>query len=161
MACHSELDGGASFYNYTTSSGQSSVCYFGFPGKQVWAVVNGVRAENLTWFGDAASAAPTPESVPTSPAPVPAPAIAVTVSRGASAQGKPGCSSSACAFVTVTLTTSRAVRTRWPATPNLMAAPPSTTTRPSPGQSSVCYFRFPGKQVWAVVDGVRSENLTW
>ncbi len=40
---------GESVCEYTTSESESENCYFGFPGYQVYVIVNGVWSNTLTW----------------------------------------------------------------------------------------------------------------
>lgn len=47
-------DSGGQFYSYTTTTDgagnkDSSVCVYGYPGKQVWVVVGGVESNHYTW----------------------------------------------------------------------------------------------------------------
>jgi hypothetical protein len=43
-------DGGwSSYWKYTTASSDSQVCFFGYPGQQVYVLVDGVQSNTLTW----------------------------------------------------------------------------------------------------------------
>jgi hypothetical protein len=50
IVCRAGGDEGG-FYSYTRSgaSNTSSVCFYGFPGRQVWATVDGVASSKITW----------------------------------------------------------------------------------------------------------------
>ncbi len=49
VECWSSLDTSGPFYTYSTNAGQSAVCYFGYSGRDVWVVVNGVGSNHITW----------------------------------------------------------------------------------------------------------------
>ena len=54
VQCWGNVGGSSSFYTYSMStngagSGFSRVCYFGYPGYQAWAVVNGVQSNHIVW----------------------------------------------------------------------------------------------------------------
>ena len=54
VECHSEVDGTAPFYTYTVRTdgngyNRSSTCYFGYPGRAVWAVAGGVTSARVVW----------------------------------------------------------------------------------------------------------------
>lgn len=83
----------------------------------------------------------------------------VTASKGASAQGRPGCTSSACRYLVVSYA-------------NFSAGTHTVTcnsTRDgewyryttSTATTAYCYYGYPGVRVWATVDGVPSNVITW
>jgi hypothetical protein len=37
------------FWTYSTASTTSAVCVYGYPGYHVWAKVDGVESNHLTW----------------------------------------------------------------------------------------------------------------
>lgn len=91
------------------------------------------------------------------------PARKVSVAKGDSAQGRPGCSSSYCRYVKVSFA-------------NYSSGSHTIVCRASGGDeggfytytrtggsntSAVCYYGFPGRAVWATVDGVASAKVTW
>lgn len=89
----------------------------------------------------------------------------VSLAKGASAAGRPGCSSSACRYLAVTVS-------GFPANTNITIecwasnAPrfytyTFRTNSSGGGSSSVCYYGFPGQDVWIMANGVRSNTVRW
>ncbi len=93
----------------------------------------------------------------------PPPPKKVAVARGGSAQGQPGCSVSSCRYIQVTHSGFSS------ATHTIVCRASggdeggfySYTRTGASGASSVCYYGFPGRSVWATVDGVASPKITW
>ena len=122
------------------------LCWIGYEGTRVYAVVDGVRSNTVVWRTS-------------QPQPPPQPQVDVTLTKGPSAQGQSGCSSVYCRFLNVTLTGFSSgshtlecwsTRGRWA----------SRTTSQWPSTQS-CWFGYPGTDVWVVVDGVRSNTVSW
>jgi hypothetical protein len=103
----------------------------------------------------------TTTTAPPPPPPPTAPPRTVSISKGGSAVGQPGCSSSACRWVTVSYS-------------NFGGGSHTVVCRASNGDeggwytystsnttSTVCYYGWPGRQVWVTVDGVESSHITW
>lgn len=92
----------------------------------------------------------------------------VAVSKGASAVGQPGCTHSSCAHIVVTLENFGSGTHRVQFFCNDPSCGPNNDDwSPAPGfqdmasGQSAYYYGFPGKEVWAVVDGVESNHLIW
>jgi hypothetical protein len=49
VECWGSYQGWSRYYTYTTASNPSEVCYFGYPGSQVYVVVDGVQSNTITW----------------------------------------------------------------------------------------------------------------
>jgi hypothetical protein len=104
--------------------------------------------------------------IPPTPDPDPPPTTAdrVTASKGASAQGRPGCSVSACRYVTVGMTGFSANQSVtiecWSSVGHIYTYNTKVGSTGS-GTSSVCYFGYPGEDVWAKVNGITSKKVRW
>lgn len=106
--------------------------------------------------GDGAGGGPPPAPTPPPPSP------SVSVSKGGSAQGQPNCSSTACAYVNVSFKD-------FPDGQHTVTCHATgeeggfyTYTRLGTSDSSaVCYYGYPGSEVWATVDGVASNHVGW
>jgi len=108
----------------------------------------------------------TPYSAP-APARAPAPSGPgqVTLSKGASAQGQPGCAAAACARMVVT---GRSFAPNTSVTVSCASSSEGTfyTYYARVGgdgttSTSTCYYGYPGGTTYAVINGIRSNNLTW
>jgi hypothetical protein len=103
---------------------------------------------------------PPPTPAPTAPPP------SVSVSKGGSAQGQSGCSSSACRYVQISWANFGSGATVsvqcWS---DVDSIPFYSFTKASngagAGSDARCYFGFPGRNVWAVVNGVQSNRVVW
>jgi hypothetical protein len=42
-------DNSGLFHSFSTSTGNFTSCYYGYPGRSVYVVVNGIRSNTLTW----------------------------------------------------------------------------------------------------------------
>ena len=84
---------------------------------------------------------------------------------GATAQGRPGCSSVHCRHLTITLPDWTAGEYDIECWSSRDPEPWHTGTWHWPTftlwTEGGCWFGYPGAQVWAVVDGVRSNTVTW
>lgn len=49
VSCYASDPPAGKYYTYTTSATTSAVCVYGYPGYQVWATVDGVESNHLTW----------------------------------------------------------------------------------------------------------------
>lgn len=89
----------------------------------------------------------------------------VSLAKGASAQGRDGCSSSACRFLAVTVAAFPAntdIRIEcWASNAARFYSYTFRTNSSGGGSSSVCYYGFPGQDVWALANGVRSNTVRW
>jgi hypothetical protein len=101
-----------------------------------------------------------PPTSPQTPPPTPAPSPSVGIGKGPSAVGQSGCSHSSCARISVNLYNFGA-GTHTVACYSNLEAPAFYTYTTSSQSSAVCYFGYPGRTVWVIVDGVRSHNLVW
>lgn len=129
------------------------------------------------WPGRAASKAPAPPSEPKAVKPpstpkttppkttpkAPPPSPSVTLSKGNSAQGLSGCSSNYCRFMVVKFKNfsggNHTIRCR--ASGGDEGGFYAYTRSGSSGTSAYCYYGFPGRTVWATVDGVSSNRIVW
>ncbi len=104
---------------------------------------------------------PAPQPTPT-PTPAP-PKPTVSVSEGASAQGQPGCSSSACHYLNISWANFGSGGHTFTCHSNHAGDESFSTFNRSGAGGSVasCYFGWNGSQVWATVDGVNSNTITW
>ena len=91
---------------------------------------------------------------------IPEPPRSVTLAKGSSAQGQPGCRSRYCRFLNVSLNNfqSGSYRFECHSTSGRFYSQVLSSSRIS---RPVCYFGFPGENVWVVVDGVRSNSVRW
>lgn len=87
----------------------------------------------------------------------------VAVAKGASAQGMSGCASAACRYIKVSFsgfsTGSHKITCR--ASGGYEGGFYSYTRSGASNTSAICYYGFPGRKVWATVDGVASAKVTW
>lgn len=97
-----------------------------------------------------------PVTAPTSPPPPPAPSVSVRLSKGAPMRNA-SCSSSSCAYLAVSTTGIGAAAT----VTCYASGSPYVSYATSNGAFSQCYYGFPGRTVFVVVNGVRSNNLVW
>jgi len=91
--------------------------------------------------------------------PQPPPGRTVTLSKGTSAQGKPGCSSTACRYMVVSFSGFSAGNHT--VVCNASNAPAFYSYVTSLTTTAYCYYGYPGQSVWATVDGVSSNHVTW
>lgn len=49
VVCWGSYQGWSRYYTYRTTSNSSEVCYFGYPGDQVYVVVDGVQSNTIIW----------------------------------------------------------------------------------------------------------------
>ena len=49
ITCYADDPTAGPYYAYTTSATSSAICVYGFPGRHVWATVDGVSSGQLTW----------------------------------------------------------------------------------------------------------------
>lgn len=93
----------------------------------------------------------------------PPPPKTVKAAKGGSAQGRAGCSSAACRFLQVSFSNfsggTHTITCR--ASGGDEGGFYSYTRTGTSGTSAVCYYGFPGRTVWATVDGVASNKITW
>ena len=91
------------------------------------------------------------------------PVRTVSLKKGGSAQGKPGCSSSYCRYLEISFSNySSATHTIVCRASGGDEGGYYTYTRSgTSGKSAVCYYGFPGRTVWATVDGVSSNKVKW
>lgn len=141
--------GFASYQVRTGAAGRStsSRCYYGYVGRRVWVTANGVESNHLLWT-DAPAQTPT-----------------VALSKGAHV-ATPTCNVSTCAYLAVQLSAfSPNTLTHiecWSELDSVPFASYNVTTDGSGNSSSqVCYFGYPGKSVWVVVNGTQSNHVTW
>ena len=129
------------------------------------------------WPGRAASTAPAPPAEPKAVKPpaapkttppkttpkVPSPSPSVALSKGSSAQGLSGCSSSYCRFMVIKFENfsggGHTIRCR--ASGGDEGGFYAYTRTGSSGTTAICYYGFPGRTVWATVDGVSSNRIVW
>ena len=91
---------------------------------------------------------------------IPTPARSVNLTKGTSAQGQPGCRSRYCRFLDVSLNNFQSGSYRFECHSDSgrfysQVLSSNRISRP------VCYFGYPGENVWVVVDGVRSNSVRW
>lgn len=84
----------------------------------------------------------------------------MSLTVGSSAQRKAGCSSPSCAHLRVQ-TSGFAPGARVACHSSVDGGSPFYTYTASASRSEVCYFGYPGAKVWVVVDGIRSNTVTW
>lgn len=161
VTCSSSRSG--DYYSYTTSSTTSSTCYYGFSGDSVWASVDGVKSNTITWPAGAAPPTPTPPPITTPPPPItppppPPPVGTVTASAGASVSNS-SCTAAACAYLTITFSGfADGAHTITCNSSRFGTYFSYTTSNPT---TSTCFYGYTGDSVWATVDGVKSNVVSW
>lgn len=49
VVCRASGGDEGGFYTYVTANPSTAVCYYGFPGRSVWATVDGVGSNVVVW----------------------------------------------------------------------------------------------------------------
>lgn len=138
----------------------------------ITGLTNGVRYEVVVWAHNEHAGSPysrpmfgTPQAPGTGtlPQPEPDPAVTVTLSVGADASDR--CSGAHCRWLHIDAQAlgpgPYAVECWHEAFGRFPRAAFKASTVSDLPAEDVCFFGFPGVRVWAVVDGVRSNEVTW
>ncbi len=138
----------------------------------ITGLTNGVRYEVVVWahnehagslYSNAMFGTPQASGTGTFPQPEPDPAVTVTLSVGADASDH--CSGAHCRWLRIDAQAlgpgPYAVECWHEAFGRFPRAAFKVSTVSDLPAEDVCFFGFPGVRVWAVVDGVESNEVTW
>ena len=85
----------------------------------------------------------------------------VTISKGTSAVGQSGCSHSSCAFIQVDTTGLGSGSHTYYCHSNTQGQWWGPSYASGSSFQTTCYYGYPRDKVWVVVDGVKSNEITW
>ena len=147
--------GHARFVNAVTQSH----CWYGIVGSTVQVTVDGVQSNRVLW----SSASPGDE---------PGTGTSVLLSVGRDARGDSSCSSVHCNWFDIQLTGSGwnpsanyFVQCGHNGIPELSAGPQiwreRSVTFSGSRNGNACFFGYPGREVYVVINGVKSNTVTW
>ena len=156
----------------TINRDKDTHCFFGYPGNEVYVVINGIKSNTITWPEGTSELPPPPDDPP------PSSGDEVRLSVGPDARGSGGCSSVHCKWLDIELAgrgwnldSSYRVQCGNNGVWQLNSSPgiwKTVTTPFSNGRNTInrdkdthCFFGYPGNEVYVVINGIKSNTITW